>query len=191
MKKCLIITLSIIAILFLSCSGQSKNDRNPKLIFSDVPVRPDIKEIIDSIELGNYVSVYERVGAGGQISPAWQHYQELKKNATADELTSLTKHKNAAVRCYAFQALAVKQSNKLFSIVLDHLYDTAQVVTVSGCMVAKEMAGDYFIKIVTPKLIDLAAHKLTIEQRKKLDDILKSDDQITLYARESALHNLH
>ena len=58
-------------------------------------------------------------------------------------------------------------------------------------MVAKEMAGDYFIKIVTPKLIDLAAHKLTIEQRKKLDDILKSDDQITLYARESALHNLH
>lgn len=191
MKAHITIIFFTITILFYSCNGQTQKIGENKLTLKeDIPLRSEIKKIVDSIEAGNFVAITAGIGASGYLTPQWKYFQQLKKDATAEELISLTNHKNGAVRCYAFQALAGKQSDKVFSILLTHLYDTAKVKTISGCNAAMELVGDYYINVVTPKYIDLEAYKLTIEERKKLDNILKNDDKITLYARELVLRNL-
>lgn len=120
-------------ILF-ACGGQERTAKivEQKPVSINLDTLPDLKKIVDGLEKGNRVES-SHIGEGGSPSKQWDKYEQLKKVATIDQLVALTDHKNSAVRCYAFQALAAKRSDKVFSILLKHLNDTSVVHTQSGC----------------------------------------------------------
>lgn len=146
-------------------------------------------KIVSGIEKGNTVES-SHIGETNVPSRQWEKYEQLKRTASADQLIQLTDYKNPAVRCYAFQALAAKGSDKIFDILLNHLNDTSKVERRSGCIGWIEFSGDYFIDVVTTKQIDEDVYKLNRSERKILDSILLNNTSIRLSAKSSVIENL-
>lgn len=183
----IILTTSILS----ACSGQTQTDKivEQKSDYINLDTLPDLKKIVDEIEKGNRVES-SHIGYGGSPSDQYAKYEQLKKTATVEQLTSLTNHKNSAVRCYAFQALASKKADNVFTVLLKHLHDTSTVVTQSGCIVMTELTGDYFIDVVTPDYIALDVYKLNQKERQTLDSILLYDKSTQLSAKSGVLEKL-
>lgn len=186
-KLTIILTTSIL----LACGGQKLTDKivEQKSVSINLDTLPDLKKIVDGIEKRNCVES-SHIGEGGSPSDQWDKYEQLKKVSTIDQLVALTDHKNSAVRCYAFQALATKRSDKVFPILLKHLKDTAAVQTQSGCIVMTQFTGDYFVDVVTPNYIEIDIYKLNQTEKKTLDSILLNDKSIMISAKSSVLENL-
>ena len=144
------LTFILTASILFACGGQERTDKivEQKPVSINLDSLPDLKKIVDDIEKRNRVES-SHIGVGGSPSKQWDKYEQLKKVATIDQLIALTDHKNSAVRCYAFQALATKRFDKMFPILLKHLKDTATVQTQSGCIVITQFTGDYFVNVVT------------------------------------------
>ncbi len=102
----------------------------------------------------------------------------------------LTDHENAVVRGYSFKALAKNKSSKVFSILIDHLTDTATVKCFSGCFQTDQMLGDYLIDVVTINKVDTMTYKLGNKEQSIIDSILLFDKSIQLSARTSLLLEL-
>jgi hypothetical protein len=186
-------TLTIIlttSILF-ACREQERTDKivAQKNVSINLDTLPDLKKIVDGIEKGNRVES-SHIGIGGSPSKQWNKYEQLKKVATIDQLVALTDHKNSAVRCYAFRALAAKQSDRVFSILLKHLSDTSVVHTQSGCIGMKQYAGDYFVDVIKQNHVEIEVYKLNQIEKKILDSILLNDKSIVLSAKSSVLESL-
>ena len=186
-------TLTIIlttSILF-ACSGQvrTKENTQEKTVSINFDTLPNLKKIVNGIEKGNRVES-SHIGYAGSPSNQYKKYEQLKKIATVEQLTALTDHKNPAVRCYAFQALASKNADNVFAVLLKHLHDTSSVETQSGCIVWTELTADYFINVVTPDYVDLDVCKLNQKERQMLDSILLYDKSIQLYAKSRVLEKL-
>ena len=186
-------TLTIIlttSILF-ACNEQvrTKENAQEKVVSTNLDTLPDLKGIVDGVEKGNRVES-SHIGYSGSPSNQYKKYEQLKKIATVEQLTALTDHKNSAVRCYAFQALASKKADNVFAVLLKHLHDTSSVVTQRGCIIMTELTGDYFIDAVTPNYIDLDVYKLNQKERQTLDSILLYDKSIQLYAKSEVLRKL-
>jgi len=183
----IILTTSIL----LACGRQERADKIvvQKPVYINLDSLPDLKKIVDSIEKGNRVES-SHIGEGGSPSEQWDKYEQLKKVATIDQLVALTDHKNSAVRCYAFQALATKRSDKIFSVLLMHLNDTSRVSTQSGCIGMTQFVGDYFVDVVTPNYIEVDIYKLNQTEKKTLDSILLNDKSIMISAKSLVLETL-
>jgi hypothetical protein len=160
-------------LFILSCESKryERNSYSPK-----EPVLAEEIDTIVSLIAQNDRVTGKHIGIAGSLSEQWDLYERLKDRATENQLISLTDHVNGAVRCYAFHALASKRSDKVFSILLKHLKDTAVITTQGGCIVSREQVKDYFINLVTPERIDLDVYKLSTGERKELDKALSSRD---------------
>ena len=190
MKQSLTIIIFILGLTLYSCdSKHSKSNADRPVVHQPSTKGGNIETIVTQIESGNRVES-SHLGVGGSPSSQWELYQQLKNSTSIDQLISLTNHKNGAVKCYAFQALASKKSDKLFPILLRHLYDTSSVETQSGCIVMTELVGDYFLNVVTPNYIDLEVYKLNESERRIVDSILINDKNIFLSSKFSVLQDL-
>jgi hypothetical protein len=144
----------------------------------------NINDIVLSIaDNGAYESAH--IGYGAEPSQQWGRYQELKDSASIEELIILTGHEDNAVRCYAFQALVMKDANASYEILCRHLHDTTYVRTLSGCIGSSSKIGDEFITIY--KRYGLGAVPITDEQLIRLDSLLLYTPGINLEARGTML----
>lgn len=185
------LTFILTTSILFACGGQERTDKiiEQKPVSINLDSLPDLKKIVEGIEKANRVES-SHIGEGGSPSSQWDKYEQLKKVATIDQLVALTYHKNSAVRCYAFQALATKRSDKIFSVLLKHLKDTSRVYTQSGCIGMTQLVGDYFVEVVTPNYIEVDIYKLNQTEKKTLDSILLNDKTIMISAKSSVLENL-
>jgi hypothetical protein len=147
---------------------------------------PSLKVLVATISKGNRVES-AHIGFGGSPSTQWATYEMLKNTATEKQLVALTDHKNAAVRCYSFQALVAKKSPQTFNVLLRHLHDNAGVDTQSGCVGMHIDVGNYFTLLVEPGHGNPEGYKLTRNQIEVLDSIYLHDNSIQLLAKAFAL----
>lgn len=152
-------------------------------------IRAVILNIVKGIADDNVLKS-EGVGDSGERTEQWVRFEKLKSEATDEELRELTDNQNAVVRCYSFQAIATRNKVDVFPILLKHLNDTTSIKTFRGCFISSQMAGDYFLDVVTPQYIDLDAYKLTLDQRAIVDSILIFDKTSVISAKYSLLLNL-
>jgi hypothetical protein len=170
---------------YKSTGGGSCNGQTP----TSSAIRPVIQKIANGIAKDNVLKS-AGVGYGGVRTDQWERFEKLKKEATDEELKELTENKNPVVRCYSFQAIATRKSIDVFPILLKHLNDTARIETFQGCIVSSQVAGDYFLGVVTPEYIDLDAYKLTSRQRATVDSILLFDKTSKISAKYRLLSDL-
>jgi len=152
-------------------------------------VRPEIDKIVKEIAKDNVLKS-EGVGYGGVRTDQWDRYISLKEKATNDELITLTDYDNGVVRCYSFQALAIRKVTNVYTVLIKHLTDTNCITTFQGCSMGSQCVGDYFLEVVTPQYIDLDAYKLTETERQNVDSILIFDKNIRLSAKSEVLRKL-
>ena len=174
--------LFVLMMLFCSLSHSTYSQSEAELRFR-------IQKIVNKIEQEN---IYKSaaVGYGAVRTAQWNRFEKMKKEASELELVMLTDHQNPVVRSYAFQALAERQSNATFEILLNHLADTAQLQTLQGCFMSSQTVGDFFLEVVTPRHISLEAYKLNREQRKTVDSLLLYDDKAKTRNRSALLQRL-
>jgi HEAT repeat protein len=131
------------------------------------------------------------VGIGMSEPEQWRRFKRLREEASEDELLALVEHKDVVVRCYAFRALAERESPQVFPILVRHLGDTHVVRTLSGCIEWSEKAADYFLATVSPRHRDFAAgFVMDDDQYAKVDSILLFRPRLELVARASMLDDL-
>ena len=92
-----------------------------------------VKQVVEAIAANNkYESI--QVGFAGSISAQYRNYQRLLRFATDKDLLLLIRHKNPAVRVYAFKALLHinrKLASSMYNIIKA---DTAGIFTLYGCI---------------------------------------------------------
>ncbi|MBI3260642.1 MAG: hypothetical protein HYZ54_14380 [Ignavibacteriae bacterium] len=181
-------TSSVFLFLLMinSCGLQNDTDKSTErpLLSKDAVISseniPKLRTIVDEIEKNNCVAS-SHIGFAGSPSSQWTRYEQLEKVATVEQLVKLTNHKNPTVRCYAFEALVAKNSDKVFNILLDHLHDMASVSTLSGCLGWGESVGNYYISVIARKNSNKKAFNLSDKQKETLDSILQKDKSDKLY----------
>lgn len=180
-----ILTILFTASLLIACKQQTpiSTTVEQKPVLSNRDTIPGLNEIVNAIAKGNSVE-------SSHFGKQWKRYEQLKKLATDAELVTLTDHKNPAVRCYAFRALAAKQSDQTFKVLVKHLNDASVVSTQSGCIVMDQFVGDYFIYVVNPDYAEDGVYKLHTKEREILDSILLNDKSIRLRAKYRAIARL-
>ncbi|MBD79622.1 MAG: hypothetical protein CL840_11950 [Crocinitomicaceae bacterium] len=156
-------TTLLFLFLLLTSYGQSNFDSS-KISKGTNKIADDIEEVGVVMNSG--------IGYAGIRPKQYDNFIHLKEKATSDELKALTNHASPTVRCYAFWALSYDHSVDLFSIVLDHIDDTAMVDTQFGCIGSSKPVGDFFISVVTPRYIDLNSKKLDSAEFATLDSTL-------------------
>lgn len=157
-------------ILFLSVSCYGKNDYDASKISNKT------NRIVKKIEKVNFL-MGSAVGVAGRTPKQFENFEELKKNASVEELIMLTNHPNGVVRCYSFWALLRLKNIDLFSIVKNHLGDDTIVQTQFGCSGDYEKVGDFYIQLVTTDYEDeddenVNTKLLNERQLKELDSLL-------------------
>lgn len=153
----------IILLLSVSCFGKSNYDESK--------ISKKTNRIVKKIEKVN-VLMGSAVGASGMAPKQFENFEELKKNASVEELTTLTDHPNGVVRCYSFWALISLKNVDLFSIIKNHLTDDAIVQTQFGCIGSNEKVGDFYLQLVTADYEDEDTKFLSEKEFKKLDSLL-------------------
>jgi len=166
-------------LLFLSWNLYGQTSFDPSIL--SMQTRKIVKAIAKvNMLMGSYV------WESGVRPKQYDNFEQLREQATTNELTALTQHPNPSVRCYAFWALAYNPSVDLYPIVLDHISDTVKVYTQFGCIGGEEAVGDFFIELVTPQYVDLRVQKFDSTQLAKLDSVLIYTPN-DLYATNSAI----
>lgn len=186
-----LLPILVISILLFSCTGQESKKETilTETEYLKFDTTESIEEIVSAIEEGGCIES-AHIGIAGSPSEQYARYELLKKIATIEELTILTSHKNSAVRCYAFQALAAKNGKNIFNVLLNHLHDTCSILIRSSCLGLDCFVGDYFIDVVTPGYIDQSLYKLNQKEQQILDSILLYDESILLYAQSRVFDRL-
>lgn len=176
--------LFVLMLLFAGCY-----DTGPSHESEPVKVRPEIQIIVDSIANYNQLNS-SGVGDAGIRTPQWVRYEKLSSTASLPELRALTSYENSVVRCYAYDALTARNDTASFSILLNHLRDTAKVATFIGCISSDEMTGDYFLNSVTPYDSTSGGYKLSPKQKLLIDSTLIFDKHIMLSAKYKLLYDM-
>jgi hypothetical protein len=177
----LVVLLSVVII----CFGHAISNAQVQ----SVKVRPVILRIAKEMARYNQVDS-QGIGESGFESEQWDRFERLRKVATDAELHQLTNYPNAVVRCYAFYAIALRPDTAIFSILINHLRDTARAKTLSFDLGGSDRVSDYFVDVVTPRYIDLKAYKLNQEQKRTLDSVLLFDRDIHSAAKNNMLRQL-
>lgn len=175
LKTSVIISLTLVLLTF-GCSGKTSSE-----------ISNETNIIVKKIEKIN-VLMGSAVGEAGIKPKQYENFEELKKNASKQELLTLINHSNGVVRCYSFWALASDKNTNLFSIVKDHITDSTAVKTQFGCIGSMEKVGDFFINLVNPKYENTDVQQLSQTEFNKLQSLL-IDKENNLYAGYDAIEN--
>jgi hypothetical protein len=159
LKRVIIILSTIVSIIY----GQIDFGYNPK------SVSPKVKSIVKHFDKAERVEgrALGRIAIPSKIYP---YFTKLRNSATVAELFELTKHPNPITRYYSFMALSYRHTggDTLYPIVLDHILDTATVLTQFGCIGSHSSMSNYGISIYTSsKYINP-----TISQLKTIDSLI-------------------
>ena len=171
-----ILRISLIVFLAFGCSGKTSSE-----------ISNETNLIVKKIEKIN-VLMGSAVGSAGIKPKQYENFEELKKNASKQELLTLINHSNGVVRCYSFWALASNKNTNLFSIVKDHITDSIAVKTQFGCIGSIEKVGDFFINLVNPKYENTDVRQLSQTEFNKLQSLLINKEN-NLYAGYDAIEN--
>ena len=141
--------------------------------FDEMLVSEEVLLIVKHIEKINQLmgsAVYE-----GGIKPVqFENFQHLITTANEEELLDLTNYPNAAVRCYAFWALACHRSSFLTLAILEkYLKDTDWVSTQFGCLSITETVASFTHEAVTNGrygCIDIAYLNINSNEIKRMAD---------------------
>lgn len=179
------ILLILLLLALYSCKSGARQAEAPEL--------PDLSGSVDS--LSNAIAKHNMlnsaaVGIAGVKTEQWKRFERLSRIATDKELVALTDHRNAVVRCYAFEALLKRKHIDPFPILLRHLSDTAYVSTLNGCFGRERKAGDIFLEELTARANDPAGYRLTQSQKATVDSILVFDKNNSLDAKTALLLSL-
>ncbi len=174
MKQCIFILLCFSSLNLVS--GQSLSPKTKRLVY----------------KIAKYnVLTSQGVGEAGTETNQWKRYLQLKKLSTDTELISLTNHKNAVVRGYAFMALSARNYPKLVQILISHLKDTTRFLIFHGCLIHDIMVGDFFIYQLAPYRSNLNSFKLTKHESNVIDSIIIFDKDIILDCKTELLYKLN
>ncbi len=181
---------AILGLLFFNCKEKQQISQQEEVKFTlQLDSFPALKKVVRELEEYNVVeSAY--VGDAGSASVQWKRYKQLKEIATMDQLVALSDYSNPVVRCYAFRALAAKNSDQVFPIALTHLLDTTKVQTLDGCIGGSEYTGDYFIGVLKYYEENYEGYRLSEEEQTTLESIFIYDENIVLYERSRVLRDL-
>ena len=91
-----------------------------------------INKLIKQIEEENILNG-EAVGFSGEKTEQYICFEKLMNIASDQEFLSLSKHKNAVVRCYAIWTLSKMKYEKMFEVIKEHIDDVETVETFFGC----------------------------------------------------------
>ena len=171
-----ILRISLIVFLAFGCSGKTSSE-----------ISNETNLIVKKIEKIN-ILMGSAVGSAGIKPKQYENFEELKKNASKQELLTLINHSNGVVRCYSFWALASNKNTNLFSIVKDHITDSIAVKTQFGCIGSIEKVGDFFINLVNPKYENTDVRQLSQTEFNKLQSLLINKEN-NLYAGYDAIEN--
>ena len=171
------VILSLTIVIFMwSCSQKNTTE-----------ISNETNLIVKKIEKENIV-MGSAVGYAGIKPKQYDNFEELKKQASKEELLMLINHANGVVRCYSFWALALNKNADLFAIVKDHINDDTPVETQFGCSKSTKKVGDFFINLVNPKYEDSEIKKLSQTEFNQLDSLLIYKKN-NLIARYDAIEN--
>ena len=111
------------------------------------------KNLIDTITSqiatnNKYESQY--IGIAGASSKQYLLYQELKNNATKEELVSLLHHKNPVVRVYSYKALFEKDKNFARQKSKHLQQDTTRFMTLQGCIGGRATVQSFVTGMLHP-----------------------------------------
>lgn len=138
--------------------------------------------------LGTYSTFYS-----SQISPsagttgAWGSFGMLEHTATIDELKMLSWHPQPVVRCYAFLAVAYRDSSSVLPLLIEHLTDTQQVSTRIGCFDGRQEAGDLMYDLVVNSGMQWGNYKLGNKEVAQLDSVILHHPGRIIPVKEAAL----
>jgi len=190
MKIIVFVCSIVLCMALFNCKDKQQINQQEEVKFTlQLDSLPALKKVVEELEAYNVVES-EYVGDGGYASEQWKRYNQLKEIATMDQLVALTDYANPVVRCYAFRALAAKNSDQVFPILLAHLQDTTRVETLSGCLGGSEYTGDYFVGVVKYYEEDYPGYKLNEVEQTTLESIFIYDENIVLYERRRVLEDL-
>lgn len=181
---------SLFILPFLLITISCSNSRHKPNLDKKDSIEYEIDTLVSAIAAENRLND-EGIGIGWKENSQWKRFYRLSQIATEEELITLTDHPNAVVRGYSFQALAKKNSDQTFPILIKHLTDTATVITFSGCFQTEDKLANYLIEVVTPNLVDSDMYKLNKREQATVDSILLFDKSIhSLYARTRLLEEI-
>ncbi|MBF0694356.1 MAG: hypothetical protein IR153_04795 [Flavobacterium sp.] len=109
-------------------------------------------------------------------------------NSISDvELLSLTEHRDAYVRCFAFQALVQRKHPDTFSILLIHLTEYDLVKIHLNDTSSSSYVGDYFLILVNPENVWSDIKKLSGAERRAINHLLLANNENKLVAKSDLL----
>ncbi|MGL1886763.1 MAG: hypothetical protein OCD76_09625 [Reichenbachiella sp.] len=159
-----------LSLLFLQLQGKSQS-------LSD-----EVRGIVDSLSTER-VFEYSQVGIGGRESELWRKFENLQQRANDKELLILLKHENSVVNCYAYLALAKRNSPELYGFLINNLRDNRVVATQSFDVIRSYSINDFYLNLF-PK------ESLTLEKKIELDSILIFDDKIRSSYKNDLIEHL-
>ncbi len=127
------------------------------------PAGPDLEPILAALRTAETLDD-AMVGEDGAESETHRRFVRLRSLATPGQLLNLCRDRSAIVRCYALRALAdAHEGVALLPILREHLRDTGEVTTFSGCIQARENAGDVMIETARPRLTEAQTAELAMD----------------------------
>ena len=135
----------IVCIFLFSCyNGKDKfySQTNPKqldTIYQSLAAQTAVYFIEQNGEVDS-----EFTGYGGRTTSQYLQFLKLSKYATTSDLVTLTNHKCAAVKAYAFMALISNKDRIVYDIFQKHALDTQSFILRSGCIGMTTRINDFF-----------------------------------------------
>src|SRR5688572_25066951 len=91
-------------------------------VYAHGEIRTELQSLVNKME--DYGRIDSRaIGFEGKYTEQYSRFIKLSEKATDDELLILTEHKHAAIRGYAFWALAKRHYQDLHMIYIKHRDD--------------------------------------------------------------------
>ncbi|SHE37237.1 hypothetical protein [Pedobacter caeni] len=120
----------------------------------------------------------------------WKRYEKLHEMATTAQLLTFMNHKSAAVRCYSFLALADKNADLAFPVLMNHLKDTSAVTTMDGCIQMTRPVADYLIDEVSLDHLYPTHSRFSKQQLDAIDRVLILDKSMKSHVKNAAISRL-
>jgi len=127
-------------------------------VIKEAQLRPQINKLANAI--AENVIHSAAVGYTGEKTIEYDRFEQLYNSTTSDECLILISHRNAAVRGYAFWALAKKHYTDLDAVYEKLSDDNTLVHVMQGCLGDLVPLHEFTRWVVTPKMFDLECKKL-------------------------------